>query len=139
MSGAARRRGVGRAGGGNEGSSESSSRRGTGRQFPGGFDGPASRGSASNTGSGAGHASTPSVGSGRGSPNVSSTGPLSPPNQSNQPAPFLVDPALENPRRPTDAVRNVDLPASSYAVDNLVSTISSLQQSSIPFSALPQS
>jgi hypothetical protein len=138
MSGSARRRGVGRAGGGNEGSSESSSRRGAGRQFPGGFDGPASRGSASNTGSAPGHASTPSVGSGRGSPNVSSTGPLSPPSQSNQPAPLLGDPALDNPRRLTDSVRNVDLPASSYAIDNLVSTFSSLQQSNIFFFALSE-
>lgn len=148
MSGSARRRGGGRTGGGNEASSESSSRRGAGRQFPAVFDGPASRGSASNTGSGAGRASNPSVGSGRGSPNVPSAGPLSPPSHStgqsqtsalNQPASLLVDPALENPRRPTDSVRNVDLPASFYAIDNLVSTFSSLQQFNISCSALPES
>lgn len=148
MSGAARHRGGGRAAGGNDTSSETSSRpsrpsrRGNRHQGPGGFDGPASRGSASNT--------APSVGSGRGSPNAPQGGPISPPSQrqssgqsqsfsANQPTSgLLVDPARDNPPRPTDALRNVDLPASFYAIDKLVSASSVPEQPHIPPSAASQ-
>lgn len=158
MSGAARHRGGGRAAGGNDTSSETSSRpsrpprRGNRQQGPGGFDGPASRGSASNTGSHGHHASNaPSVGSSRGSPIAPQGGPISPPSQrqssgqsqafsANQPTSgLLVDPARDNPPRPSDALRNVDLPASFYAIDKLVSASSVMEQPHISPSAVSQS
>jgi hypothetical protein len=150
MSGPARRRGGGRAtgGGGGGGSSETSSRRGDRLQVPGGFDGPASRGTASGTGSQGRRASNaPSVGSGRGSPNPPQGGfaPQSSqaPSQASahsqvstqpQTAPMLQgDPARENQPRYTDSLRNIDLPASFYGIDKLVSASSCLKQAYISF------
>lgn len=136
MSGPARRRGAGRAGGGAQGSSETSSRRGDRLQVPGGFDGPASRGSASGTGSqGRRPSNAPSVGSGRGgSPNApqgpapTPTAPsqASGPSQSTQAqtGPMLQgDPARDSQPRYTDSLRNIDLPASFYEIDKLVSLV----------------
>jgi len=133
MSGPARRRGAGRAGGSAEGSSETSSRRGD-RLAPSGFDGPASRGSASGTGSqGRRPSNAPSVGSGRGSPNTSQGGAAAPqapsqtsvpsqlPSQAQTGAALQGDPARDVQPRYTDSLRNIDLPASFYEIDKLVS------------------
>lgn len=137
MSGAARKRGRGRAAATRPGddASQSSSRRGDRLVPAGGFDGPASRGSASGTGqSGPRRGSNPpSVGSG--TPQPAETGavpqsgsrrssvsgpppPQPPPAQSQAPR---GDPARDRPSRATDALKNVDLPASFFNVDNLVS------------------
>lgn len=151
MSGPARRRGGGRAAAGVGGSSETSSRRGDRLQVPGGpggFDGPASRGTASGAGSQGRRASNaPSVGSGRGSPNPlqggfapqSSQAPSQASAQSQvstqpQTPPMLQgDPARENPPRYTDSLRNIDLPASFYEIDKLVSASSCLKQAHTSF------
>ena len=139
MSGAARRRGRGRAnvqqGDGSTETSASQPRRGTARQVPaGGFDGPASRGSASGTGtSGRRDSNPPSMTSGQGTPQGGFAPQGSQPGSrrssisggQTQPAaaPRRLDPALDPERVPrtTDALKNVDLPASFYEVDNLVS------------------
>ena len=136
MSGAARRRGRGRADApdGNSSQSSAPARRGD-RLQPGGFDGPASRGSASGTGqSGSRRGSNPpSVGSApdggfappggqAGSRRSSVSGTAAP--QPAQAAPQAVpggDPARDRPDRATDALKNVDLPASFFNIDNLVS------------------
>jgi hypothetical protein len=137
MSGAARRRG-GR--GHTDDTSDPSSRRGAGP--PGGFDGPASRGSASGPGS---------TGRGRGQSNAPSTAgsapssePTSPPvaqagfanvaapQAGSQPgsragappasqAPTRGDPARESQPLYTDSMRNIDLPPSFYNVNREVS------------------
>ena len=139
MSGAARRRGRGRATAGDENTSQSSSRRGD-RLQPGAFDGPASRGSASGTGaSGPRRGSNPpSVGSGTqppeggfapqggqaGSRRSSVSGAASQP--ASQVAAQVIprgDPARDRPDRATDALKNVDLPASFFNIDNLVSLL----------------
>ncbi|KIW10210.1 hypothetical protein PV08_11171 [Exophiala spinifera] len=126
MSGAARKRGAGRATRGGP-SSETSSRRGdrSGQGgFAGGFDGPASRGSASNVGSG--HGTSPNAPQGgfapqnppaasRGS-SQSGGGPAP-----SQPAAPLGDPARDTPSRYTDQLRNIDFPPSFYNIDQLVS------------------
>jgi hypothetical protein len=129
MSGAARRRGRGRATAGRDDETQASSRRGV---PAGGFDGPASRGSASGTSqSGPRRGSNPrSVGSG--TPQASETGTQQPPQSPSRrsgvsggpPAPqpaIQGDPARDRPSRATDALKNVDLPASFFNVDNLVS------------------
>lgn len=145
MSGPARRRGADRLTRGQ--SSEASSRRGDRLQPPpGGFDGPASRGSASASGPGS-HgrqpSNAPSMGSGRGSPNPPQGGPAPqgsqaasprssqsggprPPTQPGspgiqRPAMQQGDPARDHQPRYTDGLRNVDLPASFYNIDQLVS------------------
>ena len=142
MSGAARRRGRGRANAGDDNTSQSSSRRGD-RLQPGAFDGPASRGSASGTGtSGARRPSNPpSVGSGRGTPQPPEGGFAPQAGQpgsrrssvsgaASQPASQAAaqpiqrgDPARDRPDRTTDALKNVDLPASFFNIDNLVSLL----------------
>ncbi len=137
MSGAARRRGRGRATAGDEDNSQSSSRRGD-RLQPGAFDGPASRGSASGTGtSGARRPSNPpSVGSGTPEGGVAPQAGQAGSRRSSvlgaasQPAPQAAaqvtprgDPARERPDRATDALKNVDLPASFFNIDNLVSLL----------------
>ncbi|EXJ80239.1 hypothetical protein A1O1_08381 [Capronia coronata CBS 617.96] len=153
MSGAARRRGAGRATRG-QASETSSSRRGDRLQVPaGGFDGPASRGSASASGPGSQgrQASTaPSVGSGRGSPNPPQGGfaqqgsqPASrrssqsggPPPQTQPASPTAQhapvtrgDPARDHQPRYTDQLRNLDLPASFYNIDQLVSAFLDLKR-----------
>ncbi|KAH0846902.1 hypothetical protein FOPE_12523 [Fonsecaea pedrosoi] len=149
MSGAARKRGAGRATRGQQ-PAETSSRRGDRLQVPGGgFDGPASRGSASQSGPGSagrGAASTaPSVASGAGSPSVSQGGPeeQSQPRRSSQSggAPpqtqgtvLRGDPAQDRPSRFTDQMRNVDLPASFYNIDQLsVGPFRSAVQCHFPF------
>ncbi len=141
MSGAARKRGVGRAARGQQ-PAETASRRGD-RLQPGGFDGPASRGSATQSGpaaSGRGAGSTaPSAASGGGSPAAPAGGfePQAPTassrrsSQSGGPAPAqavpqLGDPARDRPARYTDGMRNVDLPPSFYNIDQLVSHNSSI-------------
>ena len=129
MSGAARQRGRGRVGG--DETSDTSSRQGVppGAQSPrapGGFDGPASRGSASGAGSrGAGSqgrrpSNPPSVGSGARSPaqSQSSFQTLQVPQQQR----VTGDPARDQGSQPklTDALRNLDLPASFYNIDQSV-------------------
>lgn len=128
MSGAARQRGRGRAGG--EDLSDTSSRRGgpPGAQpprAPGGFDGPASRGSASGAGSGGGSqgrrpSNPPSVGSGALSPTQSQATfqPSTVPQQQQ----VKGDPARDQQNAPklTDALKNLDLPASFYNIDQSV-------------------
>ncbi len=132
MSNPARRRG---RGGNPQQQSDTSSARGGGLT-PGAFDGPASRGGASsNTGS-AGHpASTaPSATSGPGSqpgsplgsPQIAQPGSFAPGpgslSPTGAPTPLMTDPARDPERqaRLTDSLRNVDLPASFYNMDNLV-------------------
>ncbi|KAG9777510.1 hypothetical protein KCU88_g4487, partial [Aureobasidium melanogenum] len=131
MSGAARRRGAGRATRGQ--ASETSSRRGDRLQAPGGgFDGPASRGTGSGIGSQSRGPSNPSVGPPHGSgsaPQGSQAGSRrssqsgGPPAQTAGPSVPVTqgDPARDEPSRYTDALRNVDLPASFYNIDQLVS------------------
>ncbi|KAJ9611980.1 Protein argonaute [Cladophialophora chaetospira] len=131
---AARKRGAGRAARGQQ-PAETASRRGD-RLQPGGFDGPASRGSASQSGpgvAGRGAGSTvPSTVSGAGSPGVPAGGfesqaPTASSRRSSQsggPAPAaapLGDPARDRPTRFTDGMRNVDLPPSFYNIDQLYS------------------
>jgi len=134
MSGAAKGRGGqrGRGLGQTSESSDTSSRRGDRLAPPGAFDGPASRGTASGTGGS-------QRGSTRGSPNPPQGGfapqaPSAPSRASSVSAPqsqvavaprpvVTGDPARERPDRVTDAVRNVDLPASGYNIDNMVSAI----------------
>ncbi|EXJ86436.1 hypothetical protein A1O3_03387 [Capronia epimyces CBS 606.96] len=143
MSGAARRRGAGRATRGQ--ASETSSRRGDRLQVPGGgFDGPASRGSASASGQGS-HgrqdSNAPPAGSGRGSPITPQGGFAAQasqaasrrssqsggPAQQTQPAGLAVqqapvrpgDPARDQQPRYSDQLRNLDLPASFYNIDQL--------------------
>lgn len=128
MSGAARQRGRGRAGG--EETSDTSSRRGgpPGAQpsrAPGGFDGPASRGSASASASGVGSqgrrpSNPPSVGSGGRSP-TQSQGSFQPPSTVQQQR-ITGDPARDQDKQPklTDALKNLDLPASFYNIDQTV-------------------
>ncbi len=132
MSGPARKIGAGRATIGQP-SSETSSRRGDRLQpggFAGGYDGPASRGSASNVGSG--HGGSPSVPQGAFAPQAPSAGSrrssqsgVAPP-QPSQPAAPRGDPARESQPRYTDQLRNVDLPASFYNIDQLVSQFPSM-------------
>ncbi|KAJ4516711.1 Protein argonaute [Exophiala dermatitidis] len=129
MSGAARRRGAGRATRGQ--ASETSSRRGDRLQAPGGgFDGPASRGTGSGIGSQSRGPSNPSVGPPHGSgsaPQGSQAGSRrssqsgGPPAQTAGPSVPVTqgDPARDEPSRYTDALRNVDLPASFYNIDQL--------------------
>ena len=139
MSGAARKRGTGRATRGQP-PAETSSRRGDRLQVPpGGFDGPASRGSASQSGPGtAGRgagSNAPSAASGAGSPSVPAGGfegqlPTAssrrssqsggPPSQPQAAVP-QGDPARDRQARYTDQMMNVDLPASFYNIDQLVS------------------
>ncbi len=140
MSGAARQRGRGRAGG--QESVSSPSRRGDRLAPPpvGGHDGPASRGSASGPGShGRGPSSAASVSSGQGSPNPGQGSAAPQPSQAGsrhstqsggqgptsgpaQPTPAIQgDPARDHPARYTDALRNIDLPPSFYNIDQLVS------------------
>ncbi|OAP56736.1 hypothetical protein AYL99_08848 [Fonsecaea erecta] len=136
MSGAARKRGAGRATRGQQ-PSETSSRRGDRLQVPGGgFDGPASRGTASqsgpgSTGRGAASAAS-SAASGAGSPSVPQEAPSQGPSsrRSSQSggqstrapqAPPRTDPARDKPARYTDQMRNIDLPASFYNIDQLYS------------------
>jgi hypothetical protein len=133
MSGAARRRGRGRATAGDEDQnlSETSSRRGGPRQAPAGaFDGPASRGSASGTGASQGRrqSNPPSVTSGPAAggfaPQAGSRTPSVSGSQTQAPVPVVRgDPArdLQNQPRFTDQLKNVDLPASFYNIDQLVS------------------
>ena len=139
MSQAARRRGRGRAAAGNDDQSETSARRGGPRQTPAGaFDGPASRGSASGTGTSQGRRTSnpPSVTSGpaqppaggfapqggqAGSRRSSVSGGQSMPGQ---PIPVVRgDPARDpqNAPRYTDKLKNIDLPASFFNIDQLVS------------------
>jgi hypothetical protein len=131
---AARKRGAGGRAARGQQPAETASRRGD-RQ-PGAFDGPASRGSASgpaNSGRGAG-STAPSAGSGPGSPGApagvaESQAPTSTSRRSSQsggPVPTQVaahqgDPARDRPARFTDQMRNLDLPASFYNIDKLVS------------------
>jgi hypothetical protein len=132
MSNPARRRG---RGGNPQSPSDSSSARGGG-MTPGAFDGPASRGGgSSNTGSAGPAASTaPSAHSGGASqpgsqptsPPLTQTGSFAPASTPASPAeaptPLMTDPARDPARqaRLTDSLRNVDLPASFYNLDNLV-------------------
>ncbi|KAJ9500329.1 Protein argonaute [Exophiala xenobiotica] len=130
MSGPARKRGAGRATRGQP-SSETSSRRGDRLQpggFAGGYDGPASRGSASNVGSG--HGVSPTVPQGGFAPQAPSAGGSrrssqsgGAPPQPGQLAPPQGDPARENRPRYTDQLRNVDLPASFYNIDQLRTSV----------------
>lgn len=139
MSGAARRRG-GR--GPTDDTSDASSRRsiGTPAAPPGGFDGPASRGSASgpgSTGRGRGQSNPTSTadstpGSQPTSPRISQTG-IAPPQAESQPgsrtgapppasqAPIRGDPAREVQALYTDSMKNIDLPPSFYNVNREVS------------------
>lgn len=123
MSGAARQRGRGRAGG--EDQSDNSSRRGgpPGAQpprAPGAFDGPASRGSASGAGSPGGRPSNPpSVGSAL-SPTQSqgSFQTSTVPQQQQVKGDPAKDPEKKSKR--TDALKNLDLPASFYNINGEV-------------------
>jgi hypothetical protein len=124
MSHAARQRGRGRATG-EQGSDTSSHRRGLpGAQpsrAPGGFDGPASRGSASGAASqGRRPSNPPSAGSGARSP-TTSQGSFQPPATVQQPR-VTGDPAKDQDKKPklTDALKNLDLPASFYNIDQTV-------------------
>ena len=129
MSNPARRRG---RGGNTQPPSETSSARGGGLAP---YDGPASRGGGSNvSSSGRPPSMPPSATSAAGSPPASpSTSPRaaqpgtfapasSSPSSAGRPVPLLTDPARDPARqaRLTDTVRNVDLPASLYNLDNLV-------------------
>jgi hypothetical protein len=128
MSGAARQRGRGRAGG--EDLSDTSSRRGgppgaRPPRAPGGFDGPASRGSASGAGSGVSSqgrrpSNPPSVDSGARSP-TQSQGAFQPSTVPQQQQ-VRGDPARDQQNVPklTDALKNLDLPASFYNIDQSV-------------------
>jgi hypothetical protein len=132
MSNPARRRG--RGGNPPTQSDTSSTRRGG--LVPASYDGPASRGGgSSNPGSGGQRPSNPpsagsAVGSAAGSPppsprlaHAGSFAPISPPASSaGAPPTLLTDPARDPAReaRLTDSLRNVDLPASFYNMDNLV-------------------
>ncbi|OQV05203.1 Piwi domain-containing protein [Cladophialophora immunda] len=133
MSGAARKRGAGRATRGQQ-PSETASRRGDRLQVPGGgFDGPASRGSASQ--SAPGSAGRGAAASGAGSPSVPQGGfeaQSQPPSSrrssqsggqpsQTQATVLRVDPALDRQARYTDQMRNIDLPASFYNIDQLYS------------------
>jgi hypothetical protein len=141
MSGAARRRG-GR--GPTDDTSDASSRRsiGTPAAPPGGFDGPASRGSASgpgSTGRGRGQSNPASTadsapGSQPTSPRISQTGigNVAPPQAESQAgsragappasqAPIRGDPAREVQALYTDSMKNIDLPPSFYNVNREVS------------------
>lgn len=88
------------------------------------FDGPASRGSGSGAGTQS-QISGPAGGSRRGSTARSQTG--APSTTASQPAaqasgPPPRDPAREGPApRRTDVIKNVDMPASFYNIDGLVS------------------
>jgi hypothetical protein len=158
MSGAARKRGADRgAGRATRGQTpaETSSRRGGDRlQVPhGGFDGPASRGSASQSGPGtAGRGSN--APSGTGSPNVPASGfegqaPTASsrrssqsggqPSQPSQPQAVVPqgDPARDRQLRYTDQMKNVDLPPSFYNIDQMVGRSPSLPQSAKPKLSLP--
>ena len=150
MSGAARRRG-GR--GRKENPSETSSRPslGTPAAPPDGFDGPASRGSASGpgpTGRGRGSSNPPSAagsapGSQPTSPRLSQTGfgTMTPSEPTPQPGsragappasqgPVRGDPARDNQPLYTDAMRNIDLPPSFY---NFNREVRELRLSTIDF------
>ncbi len=133
MSNPARRRG---RGGNPQPQSDTSSARGGGLA-PGAYDGPASGGGASSNPSSGGRAPsnpaspTSAAGSQSGSPSTSprlaqpgSFAPTSGPPSSAGTAtpPPLTDPAREPERRAraTDGLKNVDLPASFYNMDNLV-------------------
>ena len=136
MSGAARRRGRGRARGDRSEISDGSER----LTVPaGGFDGPASRGSGSGTATSgraasvtSGHASPqrPSTGvaaqaGGAGSRRSSTSGaPSQPPSQAAPQSMPRHDPALDPSRVPrlTDPLKNVDLPASFFNLNQPVST-----------------
>lgn len=131
MSGAARRRGRGRARGQGDQASEGSER----LNIPaGGFDGPASRGSGSGTSGRAPSAGSPGrgaappggfapQGSGAGSRQSSNSAPTRAPSQGASSGGPRFDPALDESRRAkaTDALRNVDLPASFFNIDRSVS------------------
>ncbi|KAK4934510.1 Protein argonaute [Elasticomyces elasticus] len=134
MSQAPRRRGAGRAARG-PASSETSSRRGDRLQVPpGGFDGPASRGSGSashgrqpsnapsvtSTSPSAPQSGFPPQTGTAGSPRSSSAGQTAPPSQAQAPI-VQGDPARESQPRYTDALRNIDLPPSFYNIDQLYS------------------
>lgn len=134
MSNPARRRG---RGGNTQPPSETSSARGGGLAP---FDGPASRGGGSNVSStGRPPSMPPSTTSPAGSPPASpSTSPRAAqsatfapasgsPSSAGGPALPLTDPARDPARqaRLTDTVRNVDLPASLYNLDNLVRLLTS--------------
>lgn len=145
MSGPGRRRGTGRPPGGDV-PSETSSRRGDRLHRPSAFDGPASRGptSASGASHSRGGSNPPSMGPGRGSGRVSPTlsqATLSTQAQATTPQPQaqqLGDPARDQPSRFTDALRNVDLPASFYNIDQLVRVVPS-SGNCLPFPSLLKS
>lgn len=92
------------------------------------FDGPASRGSGSGAGSQS-QASGPPAGSRRPS-DAGSRAPsqpaTQPPSQSVAQTPLIGrDPAREGPApRATDGIKNVDMPASFYNIDDMVSQFS---------------
>ncbi|ETN40163.1 uncharacterized protein HMPREF1541_04439 [Cyphellophora europaea CBS 101466] len=129
MSGAARRRGRGRARGQRDETSEGSER----LSIPaGGFDGPASRGSGSATSGRAQSGGSPARGGGpapaggfvgqqgAGSRRSSTSGaPSQPPSQGVSQGMPRHDPALDPAHIPkaTDALKNVDLPASFFNLD----------------------
>ncbi|RVX69464.1 hypothetical protein B0A52_06528 [Exophiala mesophila] len=130
MSGPSRRRGGGRPPIADELPPESPSRRGDRLHRPSAFDGPASRGptSASGASHSRGVSNPPSMGTGRGSGRgspapsqvTSSTQPqamaaMAQQHQTQQGG----DPARDPPPRLTDSLRNVDLPASFYNIDQL--------------------
>ena len=120
-----RRRGRGRAQAGDQTSDASSQPARGGIRGPAQFDGPASRGSqsASRRASNA-----PSVTSGSGQPapsdaqSATATGSVSALTTGVQQMGIGLDPALDSTRRPvltTDAVRDVDIPASWYNINGL--------------------
>ena len=123
-----RRRGRGRAQAGDQTSDASSQPARGGIRAPPQFDGPASRGSAGSAGRRASNA--PSAGSGSGQPapqdaqSAAATGSVSDVTAGVQRMGVGLDPALDpaNPaNRPvliTDAVRDVDIPASWFAINN---------------------
>lgn len=130
MSGAARRRGRGRARGQRDATDDTSERLAI---PPGGFDGPASRGSGSATSGRAPSVGSPARGAasagafaapsgGAGGRRSSNSAPSQPPSQG--PPQPLRDPALDPSRAPkaTDALRNVDLPASFFNIDRAYNT-----------------
>lgn len=122
MSGAARQRGAHRTNGESEKSLTDQNVEQHRNAFTGIYDGPASRGSISGPPSNAQFSDTRSVGS---------NGPTSPRLQVatlQQPGTFPpVDPARDNPVRPTDQLRNIDLPASFFKVDHKVTQLNSLE------------
>ena len=151
MSAARKRGGTGRATRGQQ-PAETAGRRGD-RLQPGGFDGPASRGSGSQSGPAApGRGSAPSAPptGGPGSPGLqppaseapapstssrrSSQSGGAPPPQAQLAAP-RGDPARERADRYTDGLKNVDLPASFFNIDQLVSQLSSISNSA-PFQSV---